>query len=67
MNRPFSRRAQGVATVSVGAVALVSGVLVELFDHNLGGSLAWRTPGLIVIGVIAIVVGVLRLRGKITH
>jgi lipopolysaccharide export LptBFGC system permease protein LptF len=67
MNRQFSRRTQGILLVVIGAVAAVGGVLLELFDHHLDSYLTWKTPVLIVVGVIALIVGFVRLRGRITR
>ena len=67
MNRPLTRRTQGILLIILGIAATAGGLLVELLDHHLDTFETYRTPALILIGAIAIVVGILRLRGRAAH
>jgi hypothetical protein len=61
-----SPRRQGVLCIAVGVAAILVEVLLRLLDTHYDSFQAYRAPALVAVGILLIVVGVLRIRGKIT-
>lgn len=63
----MSQRSQGAICIVLGLATIVFEGLLVVLDRHYDSFQAVRAPALVVVGIALIVVGVLRLRGRISR